>query len=65
MLEEKGMNGWDIIKQLKEIDELKSIPIFISSALDEKEKGLALGANEYLIKPYQPSKLSKLILQTL
>ena len=44
---------------------LKSIPIFISSALDEKEKGLALGANEYLIKPYQPSKLSKLILQTL
>lgn len=65
MLEEKGVNGWDIIKQLKEIDELKSIPIFISSALDEKEKGLALGANEYLLKPYQPSKLSKLILQTL
>ncbi|WP_235991890.1 ATP-binding protein [Metabacillus schmidteae] len=65
MLEEKGLDGWDIIKQLKNIDELKSIPIFISSALDEKEKGLALGANEYLIKPYQPSKLSKLILQTL
>ena len=64
-LEENGMNGWDIIKQLKEIDDLKSIPIFISSALDEKEKGLALGANEYLIKPYQPSMLSKLILQTL
>jgi signal transduction histidine kinase/ActR/RegA family two-component response regulator len=65
MLEEKGMNGWDIIKHLKGIEELKLIPIFISSALDEKEKGLALGANDYLIKPYQPSKLSKLILQTL
>ncbi|MFJ8236154.1 ATP-binding protein [Ureibacillus sp. NPDC094379] len=65
MLEERGLNGWDIIKQLKEIEELKSIPIFISSALDEKEKGLALGANDYLIKPYQPSLLSKLILQTL
>ncbi|WP_226669514.1 ATP-binding protein [Metabacillus litoralis] len=65
MLEEKGINGWDIIKELKEIDQLQSIPIFISSALDEKEKGLALGANEYLVKPYQPSKLSKLILQTL
>lgn len=65
MLEEKGLDGWDIIKELKAIDEFKSIPIFISTALDEKEKGLALGANEYLIKPYQPSKLSKLILQTL
>lgn len=65
MLEEKGINGWDIIKELKELDTLQSIPIFISSALDEKEKGLALGANEYLVKPYQPSKLSKLILQTL
>ncbi|MEH7238035.1 ATP-binding protein [Bacillus sp. JJ1562] len=65
MLEERGMNGWDMIRQMKDIDKLKSIPIFISSALDEKEKGLALGANEYLIKPYQPSILSKLILQTL
>ncbi|WP_368657584.1 ATP-binding protein [Metabacillus halosaccharovorans] len=65
MLEEKGIDGWEMIKQLKAIEELKSIPIFISTALDEKEKGLALGANEYLIKPYQPSKLSKLILQTL
>ncbi|MEH7387021.1 ATP-binding protein [Bacillus sp. JJ1521] len=65
MLEEGGMNGWDVIKQMKEIDELKDIPIFISSALDEKEKGLELGANEYLIKPYQPTLLSKLILQTL
>jgi CheY-like chemotaxis protein len=39
--------------------------VFISSALDEKEKGFALGADEYLVKPYQPSTLSKLILQTL
>ncbi|WP_051475384.1 ATP-binding protein [Bacillus sp. J37] len=65
MLEEKGIDGWEMIKQLKGIEELKTIPIFISTALDEKEKGLALGVNEYLIKPYQPSKLSKLILQTL
>lgn len=65
MLEEKSIDGWEIIKQLKSIDELKSVPIFISTALDEKEKGLALGANEFLIKPYQPSKLSKIILQTL
>ncbi|OLS40976.1 ATP-binding protein [Bacillus sp. MRMR6] len=65
MLGENTMNGWDFIKQVKTIDELKRIPIFISSALDDKEKGMALGANEYLIKPYPPSKLSKFIFQTL
>ncbi|MCA1029826.1 response regulator [Bacillus timonensis] len=65
MLEEKGIDGWDIIKELKKNEQLSKIPIFISSALEEKEKGLALGANEYLVKPYQPSKLSKTILQTL
>jgi PAS domain S-box-containing protein len=65
MLGENTMNGWDFIKHVKTIDELKRIPIFISSALDDKEKGMALGANEYLIKPYPPSKLSKFIFQTL
>ncbi len=65
ILEKDGINGWDMIQQLKQVDELKSIPIFISSALDEKEKGIALGAEDYLVKPYQPSALSKLILQTL
>ncbi|ETI69077.1 ATP-binding protein [Neobacillus vireti] len=65
MLGENAMNGWDFIKQVKEIEELKTIPIFISSALDDKEKGKALGANEYLIKPNRPSKLSKIIFQTL
>jgi PAS domain S-box-containing protein len=65
MLGENTMTGWDFIKHVKTIDELKRIPIFISSALDDKEKGMALGANEYLIKPYPPSKLSKFIFQTL
>ncbi|GHH98052.1 ATP-binding protein [Neobacillus kokaensis] len=65
MLGENVMDGWEFIKQVKAIEDLKTIPIFISSALDDKEKGKALGANEYLIKPYQPSKLSNIIFQTL
>ncbi|MBE4908934.1 response regulator [Bacillus luteolus] len=65
MLAEKGMDGWDIIRELKSDTKLSSIPVFISSALEEKEKGTALGANDYLIKPYSPSKLTNTILQTL
>ncbi|MFC4320376.1 ATP-binding protein [Litchfieldia salsa] len=65
MLEEKGMDGWDILKMIKSDDSLLDIPIFISSAIEEQEKGLSLGANGYLVKPYRPSKLTKIILQTI
>ncbi len=65
MLEHSDIDGWNILEELKTNNELKHIPIFVSSALDEKEKGLGLGAKGYLVKPYSPSQLSKLILQTL
>lgn len=65
MLGENGINGWGILERLKCEPELKDIPIIISSALEEKEKGYNLGASEYLIKPYQPHKLSSTILQIL
>lgn len=62
---ENSISGWEVIEQLKKNQLTEGIPIFISSALDEKERGLALGAADYLTKPYQPSKLSNLILQSL
>ncbi|MTH55658.1 response regulator [Bacillus mangrovi] len=65
MLDDPAYTGWDLLKEVKNCDQLKHIPIFISSALEEKEKGLGLGADDYLIKPYQPGLLSRLILQTL
>jgi signal transduction histidine kinase/ActR/RegA family two-component response regulator/CHASE3 domain sensor protein len=59
---EGSMSGWDVLEKIKSDQHLEQIPIIISSALDEKEKGLTLGANDYLVKPYHPSKLSKTIL---
>ncbi|MFO1444285.1 response regulator [Bacillus sp. Bva_UNVM-123] len=64
MLEEE-LDGWHIMKTLKESERLKNIPVIISTALDEKEKGISLGANDYLIKPYNPSQLSRALMQTL
>ncbi|RXT06272.1 ATP-binding protein [Ammoniphilus sp. CFH 90114] len=58
-------DGWKVIEELKKSPETQAIPIFISSALDEKEKGRTFGAKDYLIKPYPPSKLSSILLQTL
>jgi signal transduction histidine kinase/ActR/RegA family two-component response regulator/HAMP domain-containing protein len=65
LLEEDEMDGWGIMEQLKKDDVLRNIPIFVSTALDEKEKGYSLGATDYLVKPYKPSQLSKTIMQTL
>ena len=52
-------NGLDIIKELKEI-EAKSGIIIISAknALEDKLKGLELGSDDYLTKPFHLSELS-------
>lgn len=65
MFEDDSMDGWEWMKTIKLSDDYRKIPIVISSALDEKEKGIELGAMDYLIKPYPPSQLSKTIMQTL
>ncbi|WP_096155505.1 MULTISPECIES: ATP-binding protein [Bacillus] len=65
LLDNQEMDGWDFLKKVKQSTKLKDIPIFISTALEEKEKGMNLGAHDYLVKPYQPSMLSKLILKSL
>jgi len=51
------MNGYDVLKQLKEIEKAKNIPvIFITSlgSVDDEEKGLKLGAADYITKPFHP-----------
>ena len=50
-----GMNGFDVIKKLKESDETKDIPvIFASGATDnsDERRGLELGAIDYIRKPF-------------
>ncbi len=42
---------WDLLIRLKRDDRTRAIPVLIVSALDEQEKGLALGADAYLVKP--------------
>jgi CheY-like chemotaxis protein len=59
-----SIDGWTIVSELKRDERYSRIPIFISSAFEEKEKGAELGAQGYLIKPYQPHLLSEAIFQT-
>jgi CheY-like chemotaxis protein len=46
-----GMDGWDVIRRLKADERLAGIPVFVASILDERQVALALGADEYFVKP--------------
>lgn len=58
-----GMDGFEVLKHLRSNEVTKKTPIVILSNFDEQEmieKGLTLGANEYLIKSqFNPAELSK------
>ncbi|RKD71265.1 HAMP domain-containing protein [Sinobaca qinghaiensis] len=54
------MDGWTFIQHIKAREELKNIPIIVSSALNEDtEKMQELEVHHYLTKPYPPQKLSQ------
>ena len=48
-----GMDGWDVLKHLKEEEWTKEIPVIITSMLDDKEMGKTWGAVDYFIKPVE------------
>lgn len=59
------IDGWHVIEELKKSGKTKDIPIIISSALDEKERGVNLGVGHYLTKPYPHGKLTEVVLALL
>jgi signal transduction histidine kinase/DNA-binding response OmpR family regulator len=52
-----GMNGFEVIRQLKADGRLTDIPVFFASIIDERQVGLALGATDYFTKPIDQSVL--------
>jgi len=55
------IDGFEILKRVKENEETKNIPIILLTNLSQKEdveKGLAMGADDYLIKAhFMPSEV--------
>ena len=45
------VDGWDFLAQAKADPEIADIPVIIVSMLDERGRGIALGAAEYIVKP--------------
>jgi DNA-binding response OmpR family regulator len=51
------VDGWDLLARLKADRETASIPVVIVSIVEERGKGFALGAAEYLVKPVDREEL--------
>ena len=52
-----GIDGWDVLAQLKADPGTAAIPVIVVSMLDERGRGFALGATEYLVKPVGKEQL--------
>ncbi|MCK6684838.1 MAG: response regulator [Thermoanaerobaculia bacterium] len=46
-----GLDGWEILKALKSDPVTRDIPVIIISVVDNRDLGIALGAEDYLLKP--------------
>jgi signal transduction histidine kinase/ActR/RegA family two-component response regulator len=51
------MNGFDLLSELHRDPQTQPIPVIVLSILLDKEKGLSLGAADYLEKPVDAEKL--------
>ncbi|TNE43336.1 MAG: response regulator [Deltaproteobacteria bacterium] len=48
----QGMDGWTVLGKLKENPELAETPVIMVTIVDDFQKGYALGASEFLTKPF-------------
>ncbi len=51
------MDGWGVLAALKADTETAAIPVLVATVLDDRAKGIARGASEYLVKPVNRESL--------
>ncbi|MDO8534102.1 MAG: response regulator [Xanthobacteraceae bacterium] len=52
------LDGWTVLAALKGDSELADIPVILMTIVDEKTRGYALGATDYMIKPVNRDQLT-------
>jgi len=56
-----ALDGFEVMRRLREDPATRDIPVHFASVLDSPERGLALGAIGYLVKPAQAEELREMI----
>jgi DNA-binding response OmpR family regulator len=55
-----GMDGFEVLARLRKIPALAGVPVVMLTGLggeDDVVRGLELGANDYMVKPFSPTEL--------
>lgn len=55
------MNGYQVLKKMKEDDDIKNIPVIMLTAKGQERdvvKGIEMGAEDYIVKPFRPAELT-------
>lgn len=56
-------DGWSVLTEIKSDAQLADTPVIMLSVSDQKEKGYALGASEFLTKPIDRKRLAALLVR--
>jgi two-component system, sensor histidine kinase and response regulator len=57
-----GMNGYAVLRHIREVYDLQTLPVILVSALSEEQhvvEGLDMGANDYIVKPFSHKVVRK------
>ncbi len=60
-VEMPGMDGFETLRRIREISETPVIMLTVRADEDDRIKGLDLGADDYITKPFSPRELSSRI----
>jgi DNA-binding response OmpR family regulator len=63
-----GIDGWEVCRRLKETPGAKHLPVIFLSARaqdEDRQRGYALGVDEYVTKPFDPAHLVEIVRRSL
>ena len=60
----RSINGIDILRLMRADPELKSVRVVMTSGMEMKNQCMQAGANAFLLKPYMPDELIRLLRNT-
>jgi adenylate cyclase len=55
------VDGWAVLAEIKADPELCSVPVIMMTMVDDRQRGFALGATDYLMKPVDRERLLSVV----
>ena len=60
-----GLAGWEVLSRIKADPATAATAVVVASVLDDRKRGLSLGASDYLVKPVSRDDLLAVLAEAL